>query len=203
MHAHKDEYLTAKKEFEFLVQELILRISEWDAGIPLYEPKHCMFRFNRDIRFTDNKAPYKENFGAWISYGGKKSNLPGYYFNLSPKEIFVAGGVWHPEAEELKNIRRYIMDEGDTLQKILSEKKFKKAFTGLNEGEKLKRPPKGFPPDHQFMDFLKFKSFTASAPLTTEDALSKNFGKKIDEHFKLLKPLNQFLKKAVSDQTIS
>ena len=82
MHAHKDEYLLAKKEFEFLVQELIVRIGEWDKRLPMLEVKNCVFRFNRDTRFSDNKNPYKENFGTFISYGGKKSSLPGYYFHL-------------------------------------------------------------------------------------------------------------------------
>lgn len=200
MHAHKDEYLTAKKDFEFLVQEIIVRLNQWDEDMPMFEPKNCMFRFNRDIRFSDNKAPYKENFGAWFSYGGKKGNLPGYYLNLSPKEIYVAGGIWLPEAPDLKNIRRFIMDEGDELQKILNDKKFKKTFKGLNPEHQLKRPPKGFPSDHEYIDFLKFKSFTASAPLTTEDALQPNFGKVIDQHFKLLKPLNHYFKRAVQTE---
>ncbi len=198
MQAHKDEYLEAKKEFEFLVQELIVKIGTWDADIPLYEPKHCMFRFNRDIRFSDNKSPYKENFGAWISYGGKKSNLPGYYLNVSPKEIFVAGGIWHPEAEELRNVRRFIMDEGAQLKKILNEKNFKKVFGELNQNDRLTRPPKGFPADHEHIELLKFKSFTASSSFTTQEALEKNFGKLIDQKLKILKPFNQFLKKAVT-----
>ncbi len=64
MHAHKEEYLLVKKEFEFLVQELITRIGEWDSKLAYIEPKQCIFRFNRDTRFSDNKKPYKENFGA-------------------------------------------------------------------------------------------------------------------------------------------
>ena len=193
MHAHKEQYLAAKDEFEFLVQELIVRIGEWDSRIPFREPKECVFRFNRDTRFSKNKSPYKENFGAYISYGGKKADRPGYYLHLSPKEIFVAGGLWMPKADALTSARRYIMEEGTDLQKILKDKKFKKTFSGLTNDDLLKRPPRGFSADHEYADFFKFKSFTVSAPMTLAQALKPGFGKLIDQRFKLMKPFNHFL----------
>lgn len=193
MHAHKDDYLVAKKEFEFLVQELVMRIGEWDSSLPHLEPKNCVFRFNRDTRFSTNKNPYKENFGGFFAYGGKKGGLPGYYLNVEPSNMFVAGGVWMPEPEQLLSIRRFIMTDGDELKKILSDKKFKKAFEGLDTDHLLKRPPKGFPSDHEFADYLKFKSFTVSTPLDLAEVTKPGFGKKVDQQFKLMKPLNQFL----------
>lgn len=193
MHAHKDEYLAAKNEFAFLVQELIARISQWDSRIPHLEVKDCVFRFNRDTRFSDNKNPYKENFGAFFAYGGKKGGLPGYYVHVSPKEIFVAGGIWLPEADKLVSIRRHIMENGDELVKILKDKKFKKVYPGLSTEYVLKRPPKGFPSDHEHVELLKFKSFTVSAPLKVEQVLKPGFGKIVDQHFKLMKPFNEFL----------
>lgn len=197
MHAHKDMYVGAKEEFAFLTQELITRVKEWETNLPYLEPKNCVFRFNRDIRFSDNKNPYKENFGAFMGYGGKKSSLPGYYIHVSPKEIFVAGGVWMPEAEELKTIRREIMETGDEFLKILNDKKFKKEFGGLDETYKLKRPPKGFSADNKYIELLKYKSFTVSSPLTLEDALKPGFGKLIDAKFKLMRPFNQYLNEAM------
>lgn len=197
MHAHKEEYLAAKKEFEFLTQELITRISDWDSRLPFFEPKNCIFRLNRDVRFSDNKNPYKENFGAFMGYGGKKSSLPGYYIHLSPKEIFVAGGVWMPEAPELLKIRRYISEHGDELEKILENKSFKKNFGGLSDESKLKRPPKGFSVDNPYIELIKFKSFVAYKPLSVSDALKPGFGKLIDKEFKLIKSLNDFLYQAI------
>ncbi|HXH31475.1 MAG TPA: DUF2461 domain-containing protein [Bacteriovoracaceae bacterium] len=193
MHAHKDEYLLAKKEFEFLVQELIVRLREWDKAIPHLEVKDCVFRFNRDTRFSENKSPYKENFGAWIAYGGKKGPLPGYYLHVSAKELFVAGGVWMPEARALLSLRRHICVHGGELTKILADKKFKKVFPALDSGHLLKRPPKGFSADDPFVEFLKHKSFTVSAPLAMAEATKPAFGKLVDKHFRLLGPLNEFL----------
>ncbi len=198
MHAHKDEYLAAKKEFEFLTQELITRASVWEDKLPYLEPKHCTFRFNRDTCFSDNKNPYKENFGAFIAYGGKKGGLPGYYLHLSPKEIFVAAGVWMPEAEQLKNVRQYLTTEGDELKKILTDKKFKKTFPVMDTDHVLKRPPKGFPADHPHVELLKFKSFTVSAPLSLDVALSPGFGKIVDQHFKLALPFNRLFLEALN-----
>lgn len=197
MREHKDEYVAAKNEFEFFIQELITRIGAWDSRLPYLEPKNCIFRLNRDIRFSDNKKPYKENFGAFMGYAGKKGNLPGYYIHLSPKEIFVAGGVWMPEAPELMKIRRFISQEGERLEEILSNKAFKKSFGSLENETALKRPPKGFDAENSYIDFIKLKSFVVTKPLSQKDALSPSFGKVIDKEFKLMKPLNDYLSEAL------
>lgn len=198
MKANKEEYLEARKEFEFLVQELIVRLSQWDDRFTFLEPKNCIFRFNRDIRFSDNKNPYKENFAAFFGIGGKKSTLPGYYVSISPKEIFVGGGLWQPEPDKLIKVRRYVADHGDELQKIIKDKKFVKTFGTLSDEDTLKRVPKGFDADHEFANFLKLKSFIASKEFTATEALDKNFGKNIDKALKDLKPLNDFLHKALT-----
>ncbi|HXH73540.1 MAG TPA: DUF2461 domain-containing protein [Bacteriovoracaceae bacterium] len=198
MHAHKDEYLEAKKEIEFLAQELIARIGSWDPKLPYLEPKHCMFRFNRDIRFSDDKRPYKENFGVFIAYGGKKADRPGYYLNLAPKEVFVAGGIWNPEAENLIKIRRHISENGKELLKILASPTFKRAFGSLSTDQVLKRPPKGFAAGHPYVELLKYKRFTVSHSLHPDEVLKEGFGKVAEKHFKLMKPLNEFLDQALT-----
>ncbi|WPU64821.1 DUF2461 domain-containing protein [Peredibacter starrii] len=193
MHAHKDEYLVAKKEFEFLVQEIIARISEWDSRLPFLEPKNCTFRINRDIRFSDDKRPYKTHMGAYFSYGGKKSDLPGYYLHVAPEEVFVAGGVWMPEAPSLLKLRRHIMNSGDDLEAILKDKAFKKTFGSLGMDSALTRPPKGFSADTPHIDLIKLKSFVVTKKLDVSDVMKPGFGKLVDKNFKLMKPLNDFL----------
>lgn len=197
MKSHKDEYLEARKEFEFLVQELIVRLSQWDERFQFLEPKDCIFRFNRDIRFSDNKNPYKENFAAFFGVGGKKSSLPGYYVSISPKEIFVGGGLWHPESDKLIKVRRYIYRHGNELMKIVNDKKFRKTFVELSTEDTLKRVPRGFEADHPFADFIKLKSFVASKDFSSKESLEKSFGQKIDKALKDLKPFNDFLQKAL------
>lgn len=197
MKANKEEYLEARKEFEFLVQEIIVRLSQWDDRFSYLEPKDCIFRFNRDIRFSDNKSPYKENFAAFFGIGGKKSTLPGYYFSISSREIFAGGGLWQPEKDILAKIRRHISENGEELHKIVSSKKFRNTFGGLSDEDTLKRAPKGFDPEHKYADYLKLKSIVASKDFSTTEALEKGFGQKIDKALKELKPLNDFLQEAL------
>ncbi len=198
MHAHKDEYLEARKEFEFLIQEMIVRISQWDDRFQFLEPKNTIFRFNRDIRFSDNKKPYKENFAAFFGIGGKKSTLPGYYISVSPKEIFVGGGIWHPEADKLIKVRRYIAENGEELVKVVESKKFKKVYGAMSEEDTLKRIPKGFDAEHEFAEFLKLKSFIASKEMTIKESQEKGFAQKASLILKELKPMNDFLQKALT-----
>lgn len=197
MQAHRDEFLEARKEFEFLVQEVIVRISQWEPRLEFLEPKNCIFRFNRDIRFSNNKNPYKENFAAFFGIGGKKSTLPGYYFSVSPKEIYAGGGLWQPEPDRLVKVRRYLAENGDELQSIVSARGFKKTFGELSDEDVLKRVPKGYPADHEFAEFLKLKSIVASRDFSQTEALEKKFGEKIDKALRELKPLNAFLEEAL------
>ncbi len=189
MHAHKEEYLDAKKQFEFLVQEIITRMSDWEEDLPFLVPENCTFRINRDTRFSDNKSPYKDNFGAYFAYGGKKGGLPGYYLHVSPNKVFVAAGLWMPEADKLIKIRRHIVEHGHELEKLLKNKK----LPALDTEHMLKRPPKGFSAENEYVELLKYKSFTMSYPLEVNDFLKPGFGKRVDKYFKTFRPLNQFL----------
>lgn len=200
MYAHRPEYLIARKEFEFLVQEIITRVCEWDQKIPSHEPKHCIFRFNRDTRFSDNKKPYKENFGAFIAYGNRNAGLPGYYLHLDPQEVFVAGGVWMPEADTLARIRRHIAENGTELTTILKDKNFKKIYPNLDQDSALRRAPKGYPADHEFVEFLKLKSFTVHRPLEVGEVLRPGFGKVVNKYFKIIQPLNEFLLEGIKSK---
>lgn len=194
MKTHRSEYLGARAEFESFVQELIARLSVWDERYFGLEPKECIFRLNRDVRFSNNKNPYKENFAAFLAPGGKKSERPGYYVSLSPKEIFVGGGLWHPEPEKLLSIRRKIRDEGEELEKIVTSRKFKSTFGDLSDEDTLKRVPKGFDADHPQASYLKLKSVVASIDFSVKESEAKDFGKKVDKVFQALSPLNNFLK---------
>jgi uncharacterized protein (TIGR02453 family) len=90
--ANRKVYEAAKQDFEMLVQEVISQHGKKDEEIASLKPKDCMFRINRDIRFSKDKSPYKTNFGAFINRGGKKSIYAGYYFHCEPGRHFVGGG---------------------------------------------------------------------------------------------------------------
>ena len=141
MDTNKAWYLEVRGNFLKEVEELLRKVSDWEPALSTLHPKDCVFRQNRDVRFSANKDPYKTNFAAYFSVGGKKSNGPGYYLHIQPGQSFIAGGIWMPPADVLKKIRQEIDYSGDELRKILSNPDFRKTFPNL-EGDQLKTTPK-------------------------------------------------------------
>src|SRR5690606_37986107 len=108
LDAHRKHYDAARKNFEEFLQQLIDKHALQDPTIKEQVAKQCMFRINRDIRFSKDKTPYKTHFAASINMGGKKSVFGGYYVHVEPGGSFVGGGVWMPQPPELKKIRQEI-----------------------------------------------------------------------------------------------
>ena len=107
-HNNKKRYDESREKVLFITEVLINEIRKFDSEIPLLEPKDCLFRIFRDVRFSNDKRPYKTNFGSFIAKGGRKSMYAGYYFHIEPDTSFVGGGIYMPDAEHLKAIREYI-----------------------------------------------------------------------------------------------
>lgn len=198
MDANKKWYQDTRSEFLEDVAVLLKGIGEWEPELLVFKPKDCVFRQNRDIRFSANKIPYKNNFGAYFSPKGKKSEGPGYYLQVQPGNSFVAGGIWMPMAETLKKIRKEIDYSGAELTKIESDPAFK-SFFGKIEGEKLKTSPRDYEADHEFIDYLRLKSFTVSSKISDRDIESGNFITIALENFQKMKPLQEFLYRAIED----
>jgi uncharacterized protein (TIGR02453 family) len=193
---NRSTYENAKTNFKIFVDDLILSSSKFDPAIKALEAKNCIFRINRDVRFSKNKAPYKNNFGASISPGGKKSFSAGYYVQIQPGQSFIAGGMWQPEAPLISAIRQEIDYNAAEFKKIISAKEFKKQFGKLSEEDKLKSVPKGYDKTHPEIELLKHKSFIVVHDLKDTEVLSKNFLKLCNEVMKAMHPLNSFLRKA-------
>ena len=105
---NRERYEKSRDKIIFLTEVLINEIKKIDPEIAGINPKDCMFRIFRDVRFSKDKQPYKTNFGSFIAKGGRKSIYPGYYFHIEPNQSFVGGGVYMPQAEPLKAIRNYM-----------------------------------------------------------------------------------------------
>ncbi len=194
---HKDEYLQAKVEMEILVQKIIEKISEFDPSIAGQEAKKCVFRIYKDVRFSKNKDPYKTNMGGFIVPGGKKSGKAGYYLHLEPGSSFIAGGIYMPESTILKKTREEVLYHVDEFKAIINSSDFQSTF-GEIHGEKLKRPPKGFPADFDDIELLKFKSFTVMHSVSDQELLSDHFIEKAGEVFRKMKDFNGFINRAIS-----
>src|SRR6266487_2759344 len=192
-------YESAKQDFGNLVQTVIGIYCKKDDELASLKAKDCMFRINRDIRFSKDKSPYKTNFGASINKGGRKSILAGYYFHCEPSESFVGGGLWMPMPEELKKIRQEIDYCFEEFKKIINNKKFKTFYGELYKGEDmtLSRPPKGYDENNPAIGFIKLKSFIAMQQLNEADLTDKNLAKKITGAFEALQPMVKFINRAL------
>lgn len=196
---NRKQYEAAKKDFTDFVQAVIDAFGKKDKTIANIVAKDCLFRINRDVRFSKDKSPYKTNMGASINKGGRMTmNTAGYYFHLEPGQCFVGGGLWQPDVEALKKIRQEIDYSFGDFKKIISNKKFASLYKDLDHSKemKLSRPPKGYEPDNKAIEYIKLKSFIAITPISDADLPGKNLVKKISDAFDPLEPLINFLNHA-------
>ena len=144
---NRPKYLAARTDFENFVSTIIHEMIEIDPDLKDLTPKACMYRINRDIRFSKNKTPYKINIACSLTKGGKKSIYAGYYFHLQPGEkSFAGGGLWMPASTELKKVRQEIDYCFPEFKQIINDPSFKKTYKSLEreEGQVLVNIPKGY-----------------------------------------------------------
>ena len=199
--AHRPQYEAARIDFSNFIELVIDAVQKSDTTIAGLTSKDCMFRINRDIRFSKDKTPYKNNFGASIQRGGRKSVYAGYYFFCSPGTSFIGGGLWMPETAELKKLRQEIDYNWDEFQSILKGKNFKKTYGDLYHGDdqKLSKMPKGYEVDNPAIEYLKLKSFIAETKLTDEDLVKASLHKKTVAAFEAMQPLLNFINRALDE----
>lgn len=196
MDANKKTYQNAKADFEDFVAQLIPLLGKMDDVLAGLEPKQCIFRLNRDIRFSNDKSPYKTHFGAVFCRGGRKSPDAGYYFHLEPGASFAGGGIWMPDPNHLRSIRQEIDYNFAGFTAVIQEKKFKKFFPKI-EGDALVRPPKGYEESNPAIEYLKKKNFTIGTSLPDKDLTSPSLVKTTGDIFETMRPFIDFLNHAV------
>lgn len=194
---NKAKYEEAKESMLLLVQKLIEELGAFDKSLSALDAKQCLFRIYRDVRFSKNKEPYKNNMGGFIAVGGRKGGNAGYYLHLEPGNSFVGGGLYRPEPQILKAVRDEINYAGQELITILEQKDFKRYFPELI-GESLVRPPKGYDPDSAYIDLLKMKSFTVFKSLDETVLSQDNLIEYLLPILKTMQSFNAFLNKAIA-----
>jgi len=196
---NKKRYEIFKKDYHQLVSDFLDVMKPLDPSLELLEVKNCTFRINRDIRFSKDKSPYKAHLGVWMSTGAKGANRAGYYVHIEKEASFIAGGFYSPEAADLKKVRKEIAFFHEDLEAILADKNFKKEFGSLdvNETNSLKSMPRGYEKDHPAIEFLKLKSFTATQKYDISEVTQKDFVAKMSKKLIALKPLNEFINRAL------
>jgi len=195
--ANKTAYENAKNDFIELVAKVINELAKTDKTIAGIEPKSCVFRINRDVRFSKDKSPYKTNFGASINKNGKKSFSAGYYIQVEPSNSFIGGGIYMPPADVLTKIRQEIDYNAIDFKKIILYKNFTQTYGALEDFDKLVNPPKGYDKTNENIELLKLKSFIATKTLSKKEILDENVGKAIAKDLAVLIPLFTFLNTAL------
>ncbi|MGO4905754.1 DUF2461 domain-containing protein [Flavobacterium sp. W20_MBD1_R3] len=199
---NKKRYEIFKKDYQQLVADLLDAMKPMDPSLEMLEVKNCTFRINRDIRFSKDKTPYKSHLGIWLSAGAKGLNRSGYYIHLEKGASFIAGGLYCPESEDLKKMRKEIAFFYEDLEAILVEKNFKNEFNDFDRNEKntLKNPPRGYEKEHPAIDLLKLKSFESSQKIEFSAAAKKDFVAVMSKKLIALKPLNDFINRALTSE---
>jgi uncharacterized protein (TIGR02453 family) len=194
--SQRNHYQNLRNEFTQTMEQIFPKLLAFDTSLKSVNPKGTMFRINRDIRFSKDKSPYKTNFGSYFAEGGTQSNLAGYYVHIEPQNSFVGGGMYQPEAEELKKIRQEIDYHTEEFLGIIQESNFVKYF-GTIQGEKLKNVPKGYDKEHIAGEYLKLKGFFVTATFTDTQLSQDDLVEQMADRFRAMYPLNVFLNRAV------
>ncbi len=197
---HRPQYEAAKINFANFVQSVIEATQKRDTTVTGLMSKDCMFRINRDIRFSNDKTPYKVAFGASIKRGGRKSPYAGYYFHLEPGgKSFLGGGLWMPEAPALKSVRQEIDYNWEEFQGLINHKRFKKVYGDVYKGAdvSLSTTPKGYEKDAPAIAYLKLKSFIGETKIPDEALTRAALHKTVVAAFEALQPFLNFINRTM------
>lgn len=202
--AHRTEYETEVREpMRALIDDMLDRFARFAPEIG-GDPKRCMFRINRDTRFSKDKSPYKTNAACWFHHRtatgrvGSEANegSAGFYFHLQPGgKSFVGAGVWMPPRPQLNRLRDAIAEKPAVFGRMT--RALPKRFGGLDDYAVLKRMPRGYPEDHPAAKWLRYQSFTSGRALTDSQVTDARLSALLTREFAALLPLVRWLNGAL------
>ena len=198
-HANKDDNKKANAAFEKLLQSLILEIGKFDNSILHNNPKDLTFKMVRDTRFSHDKSPYNPAFRAHISSMGKLPVPVGYYLMIKPgNQSFLGGGLFADMFKDATTmVRDYIAQHGAEWEQIIHDSEFEQYFTV--QGTALKNVPAGYEKEHPQAEYLKYKSWYLEYPIEDGELRdAEAFLTKAAEVFRVMKPFNDYLNKALA-----
>lgn len=196
---NKIKYEQARADFEKLVSQLIPAMAEFDSDMQYLESKKCIFRIYRDVRFSQDKTPYKTHFGAVFSPVLHKKTS-GYYIHIDPSGNFLTCGHYMLTPEEMKKIRRGIYEDFETFQSLINQKNFREEIGDLYRDENtLKRVPNGFDKEHPAAEYLKLKQFYVMKSIPEKLLFSEDFISQAVSIFKQMHPLNDFFNELLEE----
>jgi len=205
-HNDRDWFLANKARYERAVRAPALQfIADFEPHLRKISKEFLaiarpvggsLFRIQRDIRFSKDKSPYKDHVGIrFLHKDAKNVHAPVFYLHLQPKGSFAGFGVWHPEPPALAKIRQAIVDDSSGFRKVVDAAAFRKRFN--RDGDSLKRPPRGFDPEHPLVEELKRKDHVGTCPLTDKDIVAAGFDRRLAQIFQAAIPFQRYLCRAL------
>lgn len=206
---HKAEYEAVRADFEADINKAILAISAFDPSISHITVKDATYRFYRDTRFSPDKSPYKNHFGAYIAAHGKKALHGGYYIHLEPGHCLLScGNYWLP-TNILTSCRNEIMANTDEWLKCVENEQFVRYFGNSENAtwddprgfgiERLKTCPSGFPKDYEHVKYLRMKDYCCWHQVSEDFFEDDGWIDKACELFKAGKPMMDFMNAVIDD----
>ena len=194
-NAHKADYVKARDRFTAFTGQLLEGIRSFDDTIGPLDPAACTYRIYRNLRFSQDKTPYKTHMSCYINRGGKKSGYSGYYFQVdgAGRHMLAVGDIFF-EPAVLKILREDIEMGGGDFRQILSH--VDKRFSLDREGA-LKRVPYGFPADSPDAEYFKLKSFCLIFEPDTDFILAPGLAGQLTEIFRTARPFLDYLNRAI------
>jgi len=201
--AHRAQYEAARIDFSNFIQLVIDRLQQSDTTITGISSRECLFRINRDIRFSKDKSPYKTHAACWFNHRRASTRVgseadtgsAGFYFHLQPGKSFVGGGVWMPPRPSLNKLRDAIADDPTGFDRIA--RGLTKRFGGLDDEAVLKKMPRGFSEDHPAAKWLRYQSFVSGREITDATVTDRKLPAILAKEFAGLLPLVRWLNAAL------
>jgi uncharacterized protein (TIGR02453 family) len=194
----RDWFATNKKAFETeqkFVKTFFTSVGEQLGKIDSIE-RLQIFRIYRDVRFSKNKAPYKNHFS--VGFTRTKPLLRGgYYLHIEPGASFVGGGFWEPTPVDLNRIRKEFEMDDEEIRTIIADVTFKKFFGEL-KGDELKTAPKGFDKTHPAIDLIRKKQYLLTRSFSDKEVLSPHFEEEVLATFKAMRPFFDYMSEVLS-----
>ena len=194
-NAHKAAYQKELELVEAFAEALLRELNKHDV-IETPSGKKSMHRIYRDIRFSNDKTPYKTNWSGNFKRA-TKYRRGGYYFHLEPGNSYIAGGFWGPNAQDIKRIRNDIAFDATPMRNILKSRTFITTF-GTLKGEQLKTAPKGYDAAHEAIDLMRYKQFLLIRKFTDEEVFSEHFLKEASQTFKRMRPFFDYMSEVLT-----
>ena len=184
--ANKGRYDAALDNMKQFVKSVESALGETD-----HIEDSTLFRIYKDVRFSKDKLPYKNNFGMGFTRATKRLR-GGYYLHIEPGASFAGGGFWQPSAEDLKRIRDEFVMDAQSIREIIAEPTFKKYF-GTLDGDELKTAPRGYDKDGPAVDLIRKKSFVVRRSFTDAEVASEDFLQEVKRTFEAMRPYFDYM----------